>query len=123
VLRWLLHGKRSWKDVVRQQWNFSPSQAVQECEEYHVDLASAAALELSIEPDRKMSIRKRSRSHSSRQRLENEVRSLGVRQAVFECSQQLDLRWLKSMDQRMTRMEAELRELRRTLPRDQAPKP
>ena len=70
-----------------------------------------------------MSIRKRSRSHSSRQRLENDVRSLCVRQAVFECSQQLDLRSLKSMDQRMTRMEAELRELRRTPPRDQAPRP
>ena len=70
-----------------------------------------------------MSIRKRSRSHSSRQRLENDVRSLGVRRAVFECSQQLDLRWLKSMDQRMTPMEAELRELRRTPPRDRGPKP
>jgi hypothetical protein len=51
VLRWLPHGTRSWKDVVRQQRNFSPSQAVEECEEYHVDLAWAAALELSIEPD------------------------------------------------------------------------
>jgi hypothetical protein len=51
VLRWLPHGTRSWKDVVRQQWNFSPSQAVEECEEYHVGLASAVALELSIEPD------------------------------------------------------------------------
>ena len=69
-----------------------------------------------------MSIRKRSRSHSSRQRFENDVRSLGVRQAVFECSQQLDLRWLKSMDQPMTRIEAEFRDLRRTLPRDQAPR-
>jgi len=47
VLRWLPHGTRSWKDVVRQQRNFSPSQAVEECEEYHVDLAWAAALELS----------------------------------------------------------------------------
>ena len=28
-----------------------PSQAIEECEEYHVDLASAAALDLSIEPD------------------------------------------------------------------------
>ena len=39
------------EDVVRQQWNFSPPQTVEECEEYHVDLASAAALELSINPN------------------------------------------------------------------------
>jgi hypothetical protein len=51
VLRWLRHGTRSWKKVVRQQWNFSSSQAIEECEEYHVDLASAAALESSTEPD------------------------------------------------------------------------
>jgi hypothetical protein len=51
VLRWLPHGTMSWKDVVRQQWNFSPPQAVEEVEEYLVDLSSAVALELSIEPD------------------------------------------------------------------------
>ena len=28
-----------------------PPQAVEECEEYHVDLASVAALELSINPN------------------------------------------------------------------------
>jgi len=51
VLRWLPHGTESWKEVVRQQWNFSPPQTVEECEEYKFDLASAAALELSINPD------------------------------------------------------------------------
>ena len=51
LLRWLPHGMESWKDVVRQQWNFSPPDTAEECEEYKVDLASAAALELSIIPD------------------------------------------------------------------------
>jgi len=49
VLRWLPHGG-SWRDVVRQQWNFSPPTTVFEGEEYNVHLASAAALELSINP-------------------------------------------------------------------------
>ena len=51
VLRWLPYGAGSWKDVVRQQWNFSPPNTVEECEEYKVQLSSAAALELSIKPD------------------------------------------------------------------------
>ena len=51
VLRWLPHGTESWKELVRQQWNFSPPQTVEECEEYNFDLASAAALELRINPD------------------------------------------------------------------------
>ena len=51
VLRWLPYGAGSWKDVVRQQWNFSPPNAIEECEEYKVELSSAAALEVSIQPD------------------------------------------------------------------------
>ena len=51
LLRWLPHGATSWKDLVRQQWNFSPPQTVEEREEYTLDLASVAALELSISPD------------------------------------------------------------------------
>lgn len=51
VLRWLPYGAGSWKDIVRQQWNFSPPDTVQECEEYKLELASAAAVELSITPD------------------------------------------------------------------------
>ena len=50
-LRWLPYGTGSWKEVVRQQWNFSPPDTVEECEEYKIDLVSAAALELSINPD------------------------------------------------------------------------
>jgi len=51
VLRWLPYGAGSWKDVVRQQWNFSPPNTTEECEEYKFDLSSASALELSINPD------------------------------------------------------------------------
>ena len=51
VLRWLPDGAGSWKDVVRQQWNFSPPNTTEECEEYRFKLSSVAALELSIKPD------------------------------------------------------------------------
>ena len=51
VLRWLPAHGADWRDVVRQQWNFSPPHNVLECEEYRVDFASAAALELTINPD------------------------------------------------------------------------
>jgi hypothetical protein len=51
VLRWLQHGTDSWKDVVRQQWNFSPPSSVDEREDYRVDLPTATALELTIKPD------------------------------------------------------------------------
>jgi hypothetical protein len=51
VLRWLPYGMGSWKDIVRQQWNFSPPNTVHEYEEYTVELSSAAALELTINPD------------------------------------------------------------------------
>jgi hypothetical protein len=51
VLRWLPANRGDWRDVVRQQWNFSPTDTPLECEEYKVDLASVAALELMINPD------------------------------------------------------------------------
>jgi hypothetical protein len=51
VLRWLPRGAQAWKDVVRQQWTFSPPVTETECEEYKLDLPSAAGLELSIRPD------------------------------------------------------------------------
>ena len=51
VLRWLPQGTSDWKDVVRQQWNFSPPVTEAECEEYKVDLPSATGLELSVRPD------------------------------------------------------------------------
>jgi hypothetical protein len=51
VLRWLPQETCTWKDVLRQQWNFSPPVTEDECEEYNVDLPSATGLELSIRPD------------------------------------------------------------------------
>jgi len=51
VLRWLPEGTDAWKDIVRQQWNFSPPQTAIECEEYKVDLPSAGGLEIAICPD------------------------------------------------------------------------
>jgi hypothetical protein len=51
VLRWLPQGTSAWKDVVRQQWNFSPPTSENECEEYNINLPSATGLELSVRPD------------------------------------------------------------------------
>src|SRR5215469_2755760 len=51
VLRWLPQGAGAWKDVVRQQWTFSPPNTETECEEYQVDLPSASELELSVRPN------------------------------------------------------------------------
>ena len=51
LLRWRPHGTALWRDVVRQQWNFSPPHTAEEREAYKVDLVSAAALELSVNPD------------------------------------------------------------------------
>jgi hypothetical protein len=40
------------REIVRQQWNFSPSGSSQEIEEYPLDLESVTKLELAIDPDR-----------------------------------------------------------------------
>jgi hypothetical protein len=50
VLRW--SGKDSrFREIVRQQWNFSPPDTTREIEIYDVDLPDVAALELRIVPD------------------------------------------------------------------------
>ena len=49
VLRWSSDGN-SFREVVRQQWNFSPPETTLEAEEYQVDLRSVAVLELTIVP-------------------------------------------------------------------------
>ncbi len=51
VLRWSLDGGRSFREVVRQQYNFSPGGATRESEEYEVELDGVTALELVITPD------------------------------------------------------------------------
>lgn len=40
------------RDVVRQQWNFSPQGTTEELEDYKVELSGVTALELRIDPDR-----------------------------------------------------------------------
>jgi hypothetical protein len=68
LMRWLPQGG-SWQDIVRQQWNFSPPNTIEEHEEYSLNLPSAAALELSINPDIS-----RGEARASLQRLQLAVR-------------------------------------------------
>ena len=51
VLRWSSNGGQSYREIVRQQYNFSLPGATSECEDYLVDLDGVTALELSIVPD------------------------------------------------------------------------
>jgi hypothetical protein len=51
VLRWSPDGGCSFREIVRQQWNFSPPTTTREVEEYDADLSDATVLELVIVPD------------------------------------------------------------------------
>jgi hypothetical protein len=51
VLRWSPDSGRSFRDIVRQQWNFSRPQTMREIEEYKVELSDVTVLELVIVPD------------------------------------------------------------------------
>jgi XRCC1 N terminal domain len=51
VLRWSPDGGRSFREIVRQQWNFSRSNSTREIEEYDVQLSDVTVLELVIVPD------------------------------------------------------------------------
>ena len=51
VLRWSPDGGSSLKEIVRQQWNFSPPESIREVEEYQVELSGVAVLELVINPN------------------------------------------------------------------------
>jgi hypothetical protein len=51
VLRWSPDGGRSFREIVRQQWNFSPSNSIREVEDYRVELADVTVLELVIVPE------------------------------------------------------------------------
>jgi hypothetical protein len=51
VLRWSPDGGQSFREIVRQQWNFSPQGATCETEDHCVDLSGVTVLELSIIPD------------------------------------------------------------------------
>ena len=51
VLRWSSDSGQSFREIVRQQWNFSPPSAQREIEEYQVELSNVNALELTIVPN------------------------------------------------------------------------
>jgi len=51
VLRWLPDGGQSYREIVRQQYNFSPPETLREVEDYDLDLDGVKALELWIMPD------------------------------------------------------------------------
>ncbi|HKK14169.1 MAG TPA: carbohydrate-binding protein [Gammaproteobacteria bacterium] len=51
VLRWSADAGASFREVLRQQWNFSPTGSTQEIEDHAVDLQGVTILELRITPD------------------------------------------------------------------------
>ena len=51
VLRWSADDGHSFREIVRQQWNFSPPNTSRETEEYQVQLSDVTVLELVIVPD------------------------------------------------------------------------
>jgi hypothetical protein len=51
TLRVAIAPEGPWREVARQQFNFSPSGATREQEDYRIDLPAVAALELRIVPD------------------------------------------------------------------------
>ena len=52
VLRWSPDIHDSSREIVRQQWNFSPPDSVREIEDYVVELSEVRVLELIIVPDK-----------------------------------------------------------------------
>src|SRR5439155_13803233 len=44
VLRWSPDGGSSFREIVRQQWNFSPPETIREVEEYQVELSNLTIL-------------------------------------------------------------------------------
>ena len=51
VLRWLPSGEEHSREIVRQQYTFSPPDTIEEIEDYRVDLKNVAGIELKIVPD------------------------------------------------------------------------
>ena len=52
VLRWSPDIESSFREIIRQQWNFSPPDSVRETEDYAVELSEVKVLELIIVPDK-----------------------------------------------------------------------
>ena len=51
VLRWSPNPEGALREIVRQQWNFSPPRTTTEVEEYRVELSDVTVLEMTITPD------------------------------------------------------------------------
>lgn len=51
VLCWSSDREGPFREIVRQQWNFSSPNSMREIEEYRVELSDVAVLELTITPD------------------------------------------------------------------------
>ena len=51
VLQWSPDGGQSYREILRQQYNFSPPGVTREVEDYTIDLDGVTALELKIVPD------------------------------------------------------------------------
>jgi hypothetical protein len=51
ILRWGMADDQPTREVVRQQWTFSPGGSTHETEDYRVDLWEVSVLELTISPD------------------------------------------------------------------------
>ena len=51
VLRWSSNGGKSYREIVRQQYNFSPPGTTSESEDYSVNLDGVTTIELHIVPD------------------------------------------------------------------------
>jgi hypothetical protein len=52
VLQWSPDAGHSFREIVRQQWNFSSPVSIREIEDYAVELTDVTVLELIIVPDR-----------------------------------------------------------------------
>lgn len=51
ALRWSADGGRTYRDILRQQYTFSPAGTTSEAEDYTVNLDGVTALQLTIVPD------------------------------------------------------------------------
>ena len=52
VLRWSPDGGRTFREILRQQWNFGPPETIREAQDYRVELSGVTVLELTIIPDK-----------------------------------------------------------------------
>ena len=51
TLRWCGVGAQTFREIVRQQWNFSPGASTEEGEDYRVNLNGVSTLELAVQPE------------------------------------------------------------------------